>query len=218
MKNLYFLIMGLCSLGLTGCATHNVEVTYYSDPEYAVVVCEKHVQGQTPLKLYYKIPDEDLKAGEAKLAPCYAVWQSGERRQYSSKIFFTPPDNLSLMLGAVKYRFDKYAQHTRNKKYKEAQAYADVRNQEITQIRAYQEAQRAKSRRDMAEALGGLNATLQQVNQSQQRQAQQGVGIVNTVPPGGYTFTPMQSPGPGSVDVYHVQRINDNLYNVKQVR
>jgi hypothetical protein len=77
MRYLYFYCFGFFVF-LTGCASNQLAVTYYSDPEGAVLYQNGVNFGYTPVTLYYTLSEEQLKRrGTMRLQELYARWASG---------------------------------------------------------------------------------------------------------------------------------------------
>ena len=70
---------------LAGCATNQLQVTYYSDPPGATVVRpDGTTLGRAPLSLNYSISDADRARGQKTLQGLTAQWVSGARVAYST--------------------------------------------------------------------------------------------------------------------------------------
>lgn len=62
---------------LTGCATNQVKVTYYSDPASAALYEGQRAFGYTPFTLVYPITPQDSERGYMLLRGTTVVWASG---------------------------------------------------------------------------------------------------------------------------------------------
>lgn len=73
-KSTVLVFLGMSSF-LTGCSSQ-YPVTFNSNPQSAMVVCNGLQRGYTPLTLYYQRTDID-SSGDLHTEACKAVWVSG---------------------------------------------------------------------------------------------------------------------------------------------
>lgn len=71
---------------LAGCATNQVRVTYYSDPNGAAFYEGQRALGYTPFTLIYPISPQDRERGYVSLSPTKVVWVSGASGTVQSQI------------------------------------------------------------------------------------------------------------------------------------
>jgi hypothetical protein len=71
---------------LSGCATNQVRVTYYSDPNGAALYEGQKALGYTPFTLIYPISPQDKARGYVSLSPTKVVWASGASATVQSRI------------------------------------------------------------------------------------------------------------------------------------
>lgn len=99
---------------------------------------------------------------------------------------------------------------TLNKHRQELQAKKQRQNQETIEQARLNEIRAAR-------AQASTNAMLNSILQSNEQALSQGMNNLynnSTIP----SVAPLTPTGPGSVDVYNVQRINDNLYGIQKVK
>ena len=75
-----------CGFLLAGCATNQVRVTYYSDPNGAAFYEGQRAWGYTPFTLIYSISPQDKARGYVSLSPTKVVWASGASATVESQI------------------------------------------------------------------------------------------------------------------------------------
>lgn len=75
-------LMGI--FALTGCANNQYPITYTSDIEGAVLICQGVNKGYTPTTLYYALQEEHKKTGWLKTQTCEAQWYSGAAAVYEN--------------------------------------------------------------------------------------------------------------------------------------
>lgn len=71
---------------LSGCATNQVRVTYYSDPTGAAFYEGQRAFGYTPFTLIYPISPKDRERGHVVLSATKVVWASGASATVQSQI------------------------------------------------------------------------------------------------------------------------------------
>ena len=79
------LLIGIITALLTGCATNQMAVTYYSDPPGATVMRPDGTSlGRAPITLNYQLTEQDKKQKLKKVQGLMAQWPSGAKIGYSS--------------------------------------------------------------------------------------------------------------------------------------
>ncbi|MCA6064464.1 hypothetical protein [Thalassolituus marinus] len=79
------LITVAITIFITGCASNsNYGITYNSEPQGAVLICNGENKGYTSKTLFYKLDKDDKKRGYFRTQTCEAKWVSGVRETYSN--------------------------------------------------------------------------------------------------------------------------------------
>lgn len=82
MKAIVIAVAAVAAL-LTGCATNQMSVTYYSDPPGATITqADGRSFGRAPVTLTYPLSEDDKKRGSKTLSGVTAQWVSGARLSY----------------------------------------------------------------------------------------------------------------------------------------
>ena len=190
----------------SGCA-QQLAYTYESDPPYAHLACWQNdgtfkVMGQTPHTLYYTLDDHHFANRSIKIVPCRAVWASGSYATYPNVISLPENNDVAKAMG-VGVSVSCTARHPDDENY-----------EKDLQIAQLEEQRRNAVWGDILITLanGLVGAAQQNANHTQ--------AMANTYrnPVQIPEVQPMELVGPAAVDVYSVQRVNDNLYSVQQVR
>ena len=214
---------------LTGCASQSIERRFTSYPSYAKIFCDGEYAGTTPATLYEPLDWNKIEGDTLKLIPCSIKWVTGEEVVFKDFMEIDLTTKANVILGGS-VGVSSHADHPDNKKLKKAIAHTEkIYSQKIKEQAIIQRAQRerADQRRALTQAqtqssggfAEGMAQMLGQLNQIQQQNAahaRQMIDLYRSAPT--YSVTPMAPIGPAAVDVYSVQRINDNLYGVRQVR
>lgn len=69
---------------LTGCSNKQYPVTFDSDPQGGMLVCNGVKKGLTPQTLYYTLDERNEQTKTLNIVPCGIIWRSGLKKAYDS--------------------------------------------------------------------------------------------------------------------------------------
>jgi len=64
----------------TGCSNKQYPVTFDSDPQGGMLVCNGVKKGLTPQTLYYTLDDKSKETKTLNIVPCGIIWRSGVKK------------------------------------------------------------------------------------------------------------------------------------------
>lgn len=70
----------------TGCSNKQYPITFDSDPQGGMLVCNGVKKGLTPQTLYYALDERNEQTKTLNIVPCGIIWRSGVKKGFATNI------------------------------------------------------------------------------------------------------------------------------------